>query len=295
MMTLTQLMERFSDEDACREHLQQLRWPDGVRCPRCGSEKVYKAKNAARWICKGKACPVKGYRFSLTTGTIFQDTKYPLRTWFQVLYLMLQSKKGMSALQIHRTIGSGSYETAWYMCHRLRAAMKDGNFLRLTGVIEMDETYIGGAVTNRPKRERERRQRGRFKGKIGVIGALSRKGNVTARIIERMDNETVNSFVNETVADAVSLVATDEQSIYRDLDWGPLRRHESVVHSRGEYVRGNVHTAHLDQFWSLLKRGIMGSFHKVSKTHLPLYLNEFSFRHNHRNDPDVFDAVLESC
>ncbi len=139
MMTLTQLMTRFSDEEACREHLQQLRWPTGVRCPRCDSEKVYKTAQPWRWICKGKDCPTKGYRFSLTTGTIFEATKYPLRTWFQVLYLMLQSKKGMSALQIHRTIGSGSYETAWYMCHRLRAAMRDGHFLKLAGVIEMDE------------------------------------------------------------------------------------------------------------------------------------------------------------
>ncbi len=131
--------------------------------------------------------------------------------------------------------------------------------------------------------------------KVGVIGAIARKGNVVAQVIERMDNDTVGEFVKEAVSNVVSLVATDDHNVYREFDWGPLRRHESVTHSRREYVRGNVHTANLDSFWSLLKRGIVGTFHKVSKAHLPLYLNEFAFRHNHRNDPDVFNAVLESC
>jgi transposase-like protein len=299
-LTLPAMKRQYATEDACRTLLQDLRWPGGkIACPRCGKdEKVYKTSQAFRWKCK--SCNKNGYRFSVLTGTVFENTNVPLRTWFEVAFLMVSSKKGISALQVHRMIDPvrgkrGSYKTAWYMCHRIRAAMTDPDFLKLTGVVEIDETYVGGAVTNRPKRERKRRQRGVFGGKVGVIGAIARKGNVTARVIARMDTATVDAFVNDTVADAVSLVATDEQSIYRDLDWGPLRRHASVKHSRGEYVRGNVHTAYLDQFWSLLKRGIMGSFHKVSKTHLPLYLNEFSWRHNHRNDPNIFRALLAGC
>ncbi len=285
MMTLAQLMARFPDEETCRDHLQKLRWPEKVHCPRCSlSVRVYKSGN--RWTCKH--CSKNGYRFSLTTGTIFEDTKYPLRTWFQVLYLMLQSKKGMSALQIHRIIGSGSYETAWYMCHRLRAAMKSDTFRKLMGVVEVDETYLGGKERN--KHVSKRGKMG-AQGKVPVIGAIARKGNVIAQVIERADEATLHGFVHETVSDRVSLVATDDHSGYRYID----RPHAAVRHSQNEYVRGNVHTAHIDSFWSLLKRGVMGTFHKVSKDYLPLYLAEFSYRHNHRQDPAIFDRVLESC
>ena len=147
-MTLTELMTRFSTEEACKTFLRDMRWPDGVRCPRCKSKKVYALKTRPfHWICKGKACGGRnGYRFSVITKTVFENTNYPLRTWFQVIYLMTQSKKGMSALQIHRQIGSGDYRTAWYLCHRIRAAMKDGGFAKLMGEVEVDETYIGGAT-----------------------------------------------------------------------------------------------------------------------------------------------------
>ena len=293
MMTLSQLMAAFPDEESCKAHLAKLRWADGkVRCPRCNmSVRVYALKSRPwHWVCK--ACAKNGYRFSLTAGTIFEHTRYPLRVWFQVLYLMLQSKKGMSALQIHRTIGSGSYETAWYMCHRLRAAMKDDSFRRLTGVVEMDETYVGGKEGNR--HVSKRRGKIGLRGKAAVVGAIARKGNVVCQMIERVDADRMGAFAAAVVSDKVTLVATDEANIYKTLDWGTAR-HEHVTHTKGEYVRGQVHTANLDSFWSLLKRGIVGTFHQVSKSHLPLYLNEFSFRHNHRADPDVFDRVLESC
>ena len=144
MMTLRQLMETFHDETACRQYLMDRRWPDGiVRCPRCGNDKVGKLNwKPFNWVCK--LCGNTPYRFSVTVRTIFENTKYPLTIWFEVLWQMLNSKKGVSALQIHRQIGSGSYQTAWYMCHRLRAGMAEPEFQQLMGIVEVDETYVGG-------------------------------------------------------------------------------------------------------------------------------------------------------
>jgi transposase-like protein len=289
-MTLTELTERFPTEDSCRAYLVSVRWPNGVRCPRCNSDKVHKVARPWNWQCK--QCTKQGYRFSPLVGTIFENTNIDLRTWFQVIYLMCQSKKGISALQIHRTIGTGSYRSAWYMCHRIRAAMKDESFQKLTGVVEIDETYIGGKAKNRHVRER-----GRGKGRHNmtpVIGAIARKGNVVAKMVQRTDISTMTNFVRRTVSDRVSLIATDEAAEYK-----PLRylgyTHDFVNHRADEYVRGNVHTANIDSFWSMVKRGIMGSFHQVSKTYLPLYLNEFSFRYNNRNNPGIFEAVIASA
>jgi transposase-like protein len=296
MMTLSQLTKRFGTEDACLGYLVEKRWPDGVRCPRCASPKVHKLSKPWKWQCK--QCSPNGYRFSPLVGTIFENTNYPLRTWFQVVYLMCQSKKGMSALQIQRTIGAGSYRTAWYMCHRIRAAMQNPEFKKLAGVVEVDETYIGGKAKNRHGggigggfKKHEGGYGGA--GKVAVIGAISRKGNVVAQIIENTDTKTLDSFVRRTVADKVDLIATDEHSGYRLL--GDKYHHESVAHGRNEYVRGQVHTANIDSFWSLIKRGVMGSFHKISKDYLPLYLNEFAFRHNFRKDPDMFERVIAAC
>jgi transposase-like protein len=204
---------------------------------------------------------------------------------------MTQSKKGMSALQIHRQIKSGDYRTAWYMCHRLRAAMKNATFEKLIGEVEVDETYIGGKNKNR---HWDKKQSGTGSaGKIPVVGAISRKGNVVCRMIENADTETLTKFVRKTVSDKVELVATDEHSGYRLLKW--TMPHDVVSHGSGEYVRGKVHTQSIESFWALLKRGVIGTYHQVSKDYLPLYLNEFTFRHNERNNPEVFQRLISSC
>lgn len=296
-MTLTQLMQKFSTEEACKAYLKEMRWPDGVRCPRCNNEKVYELKKRPfHWVCKAKDCGGRnGYRFSVITRTVFENTNYPLRTWFQVIYLMTQSKKGISALQIHRQIGSGDYRTAWYMCHRIRAAMKDGGFGKLMGgPVEVDETYIGGKWGNKHVSIRRKQTVRGSQGKIAVIGAIARKGNVVCQIIESADRQTLTNFVKNTVNENVSLVATDEAHGYAHLKQEGYN-HETVNHQKDEYVRGNVHTANLDSFWSLLKRGVMGTFHKVSKSYLPLYLAEFSYRHNNRENPNIFADVIAGC
>ncbi|HKY08983.1 MAG TPA: IS1595 family transposase, partial [Candidatus Binatia bacterium] len=188
---------------------------------------------------------------------------------------------------------SGSdYHTAWYMCHRWRAAMR-GDAIKLDGEVEVDETFVGGKEKNKHKRNRLKAGHGTI-GKVAVIGAIARKGMVVAKVIQNTDTATLNGFVRQTVSDKVSLVATDEHSGYRLLKEQGYP-HEAVKHGQGEYVRGNVHTAHIDSFWALFKRGIIGSFHHVSKQYLPLYVNEFSYRHNNRKNGNVFADLLTTC
>jgi hypothetical protein len=179
-MTLAQLRDRFQTEDDCKQFIKDSRWPDGVRCPRCDNEKVYTLKQPWKWQCQSKVCGKNGYRFGVLTGTVFENTKYSVRTWFEVGYLMCQSKKGISALQIHRQIGSGEYRTAWYMCQRFRAAMKNEEFEKLTGVVEIDGTGLGGKERNRHW-DKKQHITGRS-GKTTIIGAISRKGNVTCQM-----------------------------------------------------------------------------------------------------------------
>ena len=291
METLDAFDHRFPTEDSCREYLRDSRWPDGVKCPRCGNPNPCKLKTRPfHWLCK--YC--KNYRFSVISGTIFENTKYPLKSWFEVLWQMLNSKKGVSALQIQRQIGSGAYKTAWYMCHRLRAAMKDPDFRQLMGIVEVDETFLGGKDKNRHWDKKSHVTGGIGSGKVGVIGAISRKGNVVCQIIENTDAATLNRFVRKAVSDKVDLVATDEHGGYGYLE-ALGYRHESVSHSAGEYVRGEVHTNNLENFWSLLKRGIIGTHHHVSKKYLPLYLAEFQFRFNNRKEADIFGKAVAGC
>jgi transposase-like protein len=300
MKTIDAFDRQFPTEESCRKFLMDMRWPNGVvHCPRCNAtEKVYALKaRPYHWLCKNVDCGGRnGYRFSVLTHTIFQDTKVPLKLWFKVGYLMLVGKKGISALQVYRVVfgeNSGSdYHTAWYMCHRWRAAMR-GDAIKLDGEVEVDETFVGGKERNKHKSQRLKAGRGTA-GKVAVIGAIARKGMVVAQVIANTDTATLNSFVRKTVSDRVSLVATDEHSGYRLLKEQGYK-HEAVKHGQGEYVRGKVHTAHIDSFWALFKRGIIGSFHHVSKRYLPLYVNEFSWRHNQRKNPNAFRDLLTTC
>lgn len=287
-MTLAEFEVMFPDEDACKAYLKDRRWPRGVRCPRCGSDKVYELTRSFHWQCR---CSTTGYRFSVLVGTIFENTNYPLQTWFKVIYLMLTSKKGISALQIHRMIGTGSYSTAWYMCHRIRAGLGNEHFRKLIGFVEIDETFVGGKAKNK---HRDKRGGGRGpSGKPPVVGAVSRGGKVVARVVDNVDTKTLDDFVDQTVSHKVSLISTDDASCYRNLDsWC---NHGVVHHAQGEYVCGAVHTANIDSFWSMIKRGIVGTFHKVSKKYLQLYVAEFGFRYNNRKNPDIFGAAIGLC
>jgi transposase-like protein len=292
-MTFSQLIARFQTEDDCKAFLAERRWPEGVHCPRCGNAKVFAIKSRPfHWGCK--ACNKNGYRFSVISGTIFENTKYPLVEWFKVAFLMYHSKKGMSALQIHRMIATGSYETAWYMCHRLRVAMKNSAKGQLFGEVEVDETFVGGKAKNRHVGERGGPGRGGIgSGKVPVVGAISRRGKVVARVIDSVDGKTLKGFVREVVSNKVTLLVSDEWVGYHGLN--KEYPHEIISHTHDQYVVGAVHTQNIESFWSLIKRGIVGNFHKVSEAYLPLYVNEFEFRHNTKGEADPFALLIASC
>jgi len=304
-LTLGEALRKFPDNESCKAFLEKKRWPDGViKCPRCGAKAYRLPSRPFYYLCKSGAETVdketgevltchkrNGYRFSVISRTVFENTNYPLLVWFRVILLMLHSKKGMSAHQIHRTMGTGSYETAWYLCHRIRAAMQDNQFTQLMGEVEADETFIGGKERNKHLGHRGKRGP---QGKIEVIGAIARKGNVVCKMIEDAGFDTHARFVRGVVSRNVSLVATDEAAHYRNLSKAGFP-HDTVTHSHDEYVRGRVHTQNIESFWSLLKRGIIGNYHKVSAKYLPLYLNEFTFRFNNRKNPDIFDEIIAGC
>jgi transposase-like protein len=259
------------DEDACKTYLKARRWPNGVRCPRCGNAKVYELKaRPFHWQCQ--ACDPNGYRFSVIAGTVFENTNKPLRDWFKVCHLMMTSKKGISSRQLWRYMGFGSLKTAWYMAHRVRAALIEPE-TQLGGIVEVDETWVGGKDYNRHADKRVGGRGGAGSGKTPVIGAVSRKGNVVARVLKRVTKDAATRFVQEAVSTS----------------------HQTVDHSRKQYVVGAVHTNTIEGFWSIFKRGIVGSFHKVSEKYLPLYVAEFQFRYNNRHNPDIFGDAIAGC
>ena len=295
-MTEREFEERFpiGDDDAPKAYLKARRWPEGVHCPRCGNPAVYDLHSRKwHWQCT-KCAPggSTGYRFSVIAGTIFENTNVPLRQWFKTVHLMTTSKKGISALQIQRQLGFGSYKTAWGMCHKIRAAMIEPQ-VKLGGIVEVDETWIGGKDANRHwDKKHHGKTGGQGSGKTPIIGAVERKGNVVTRVLAHLTKKDAEAFVREMVSDKVSLLATDESFVYDGLKEYPRR---SVEHQAHQYVVGAVHTNTIEGFWSIFKRGVVGTFHKMSAKYMPLYVAEFQFRYNNRFNPDIFGAVIGGC
>ena len=293
-MTTAQFEDRFpvGDDEACLSYLVARRWPLGVQCPRCGNADLYDASSYKPFHWQCRECAPDGYRFSALAGTIFENTKKPLRDWYRVAHLMLSSKKGMSALQIQRMMGFGSYNTAHLMCHKIRAALIAPEE-KLGGIVEVDETWIGGKDHNRHWNKRHHgKGGGAGTGKIPVIGAVQRKGNVVARVLDHVNKPNVERFVREAVSDKVSLLATDEHQVYSGLKEYPR---QAAHHKKEQYVVGAVHTNTIEGFWSIFKRGVVGTYHKMSTKYLPLYVAEFQFRYNNRMNPDMFDTAIAGC
>ena len=271
------LIEDFHDEERCRQYLESLRWPDGVKCPRCEGERCNYTQTRKTWECM-----LCGYHFSVTSGTMLHDTHLPLQKWLVAVYMVIESRKGVSALQLKRSLNV-AYKTAWYLCHRIRAAMEDAYPIPLKRLIELDETYVGGKT--------EGMGRGYKGNKAVVVGAVQRNGKIALQVVRGRDRETLHEFVGKYTADETEAYFTD--------DWAPWdgiaddnTRHETVNHSIEEWARGDVHTNSIEGVWSLLKRSIIGAYHKVSIKHLNAYLDELEWRYNNRDNPWLFRDTL---
>ena len=276
-MDLIKLMDDFHSDEKCREVLEELRWPNGVACIRCGSTHIRHTTSRNQYDCAD--C---GYQFSVTVGTMLHDTHLPLKKWFLAVYLMTEAKKGISALQLKRTL-KVAYRTAWYLCHRIRAAMEDAYPIPLRGVVEIDETFIGGKVRGKGRGYRE--------NKAAVVGAVQREGKIVLKVIQSRDRDTLHRFIREATADETVAYFTDEWAPYEGIQDDDTV-HETVNHSAEEWVRGDVHTNTIENVWSLLKRSIIGAYHKVSIKHLDAYLDELEWRFNNRNNPWLFRDTL---
>jgi transposase-like protein len=282
-MTLLDIQRLFDTDDKCREVLVRLRWPHGVECPRCKSKRI-------SWIAANKQfdCAECEYHFSVTAGTIFNDSHLRLTTWFTAVVLLVEARKGMSANQIKRTLGV-SYKTAWYLCHRIRAAMKEADRPMLDGTVEMDETYVGG-----------RQHRGRGwntpdNNKEVVIGIRQRGGELRFFHASDAKSGTLANYIKENISADVEVMVTDEMPAYpKAMITAGVHgsKHKTIRHRDKVYVDGDIHTNTVESAFSLLKRGIIGSWHKISAKHLPAYLDEMSFRFNRRKNANLFLDTL---
>lgn len=297
--TLIDVLQLTPEE--CREILVANRWPDGVVCPKCGAPDAYRitrrsrTKNLVSTLFKCRDCR---RQFSATVGTIFEDSKVPLNLWFATLYLMCASKKGISAHQIHRML-KVSYETAWFMCHRVREAMRsDGDDDRMGGIVEADETYVGARTRRghptyheRIKDEEEmglrepREKKGPFDDKTAVFGVIERgSGKAHTEVVPDAKADTLRPIILEHVDVENTILMTDGHPAYRSM--GRHLPHEVIDHEV-EYTRGPVHTQNIENYWSIFKRGLFGVFHHLSDRYLQMYLHEFDYRAGSRR---VFDG-----
>src|SRR5712692_394633 len=295
-MKLIDCPKAFATDEQCLAYFEAKRWPHGVRCTVCGSKEISRItrtvdetktrkekkqnKRKQLYQCLEPTCK---QQFSVTSGTLFHDSHLPLSKWFMAIALLVDAKKGMSAMQLQRHLGV-NYRTAWYLAHRIREAMNEPDGLKLTGTVEIDETYIGG---------KQRGHKSKLKNKDVVLGLRQRKGPL--KLVQITDNKAGTLY--ETVAQHVDKnadhIMTDDAGAY-NFRFTKFRNvpHSKIRHSRKEYVKGEVHTNTVESAFSLLKRAVIGTYHQLSIKHLQRYLNEFSYRFNRREAVDMFEQTV---
>ncbi|MFP5043077.1 IS1595 family transposase [Parasediminibacterium sp. JCM 36343] len=290
--SILEFQKEFSTEEKCREYLEQQRWDGTPACPFCGSINVCRFANGKIFKCREKECRSK---FSVTVGTIYENTKIPLTKWFFATYLLAVHSKGISSLQLASFIGV-TQKTAWHLNHRIRQMLTSNAPELLEGVVELDETYVGGSESN--KHASKRKVKGGTGGKTMVFGAIERGGDVKTKVIAKTDKENINEAIAGFVKPN-SIMVTDEHHAYNQVSLS--HTHKKVNHKAKEYVRKEgdfaVHTNTLEGFWNLLKKQINGIHHSVSPQHLQRYCNEASFRYNRRKvlQDERFADALANC
>src|SRR5260370_5030752 len=276
-VNLVNLIERFGTDEKCREYLTELKWLNGIECPRCKSKSISSIAERAKYDCN--KCR---YQFEVKSGSIFHDSNLPLWKWFRAVYMMIESKKGISACEVQRVVAV-SYKTAWFLCHRIRAAMREVSADLLKGIVEVDETYIGGRFHGR--------NRGYKGNKAVVVGAVEREGQIRLRVIKSPSHYWLHKFIHETTDPKCEAIYTDEAKAYLGIADADTR-HETVRHAAEEWVNGDVHTNNVESVWSLLKRSVVGTYHKISIKHLDAYLDELEHRFNNRKNKFLFRDTL---
>ena len=285
--TLIEAVKYFADFNRCKDFLVALRWPEGVTCPTCGSSRVYWLGSVRRWKCATKH-PQR--QFSLKTGTIFEESPLGLDKWLPAVWLIVNAKNGVSSHEIGRALGV-TQKTAWFMGHRIRLALHAGSFEKLTGEVEVDETFIAGKARNMHIAERKRRIHGRGPtDKTIVLGMLERGGRVVAKVMPRRTKKALQPEIKAQVAAGAALYS-DELKSYDGLD--ALYAHKVINHAV-QYVDGAVHVNGMENFWALLKRALGGTYVSVEPFHLFRYLDEQAYRFNerHGNDWDRFKRAI---
>src|SRR5712671_4371981 len=270
--TLAEFLEYFKDEETCRAHFAGIRFRNGEYCPHCGHTTVYTFSGGKRYRCAG--CKQD---FTIKTGTVFGESKLPLKKWFIAIHLLSTTSKGISSVQLAKHVGV-TQKTAWFMDHRIRSAMKQ-NKGQLFGTIEADETYIGGLEKNKHRSKRLHAGTGGT-GKTAVFGMTARKGETKAEVVTALNSEQLHKTIAENVSEGSTLY-TDTATAYTGLKGF---EHVRINHSSGEYVQGQVHTNSIESFWALFKRGYHGVYHQMSKKHLQRYVDECAFRLNRKGN-----------